>query len=192
MKGILKFSIKDTCEIAILCALAIVLDTFVKIPLRAAGGSLNISALVLFVISLRHGWFKGFVSGAIVYGLITCLIDGYGFNTYPMEYFLAFGATCFLGIFGRYINNNLNKHGINEVLCYLMVGLCVLLWCIIRFFCASIDSVYLYESTWIGAFEYNALYVFLSGLFDVLILFLLLPHIIEINKVYKTTYLSIK
>ena len=36
------FSVRDICEIAIMSALAIVLDRFVKIPIGSTGGSINI------------------------------------------------------------------------------------------------------------------------------------------------------
>ena len=75
MKKTFGFSIKDIAEIAIFSALAIVLDRVVRIPLGATGGSVNISLVPLYVIALRHGWFKSFIAGSIIYGLITCLFD---------------------------------------------------------------------------------------------------------------------
>ena len=72
MKKTFGFTVKDIAEIAILSARAIVLDRVVRIPLGATGGSINISMVPLYVIALRHGWFKSFIAGGIVYGLITC------------------------------------------------------------------------------------------------------------------------
>ena len=54
-----KFSVRDIAEIAVLCALAVVLDKFGKIPIGSTGGSINISTVPLFIIAFRHGWFKG-------------------------------------------------------------------------------------------------------------------------------------
>ena len=92
MKKVFGFTVKDIAEIAILSALAIVLDRLVRIPLGATGGSVNISMVPLYVIALRHGWFKSFIAGGVIYGLITCLFDGYGLICYPLEYFVAFGG----------------------------------------------------------------------------------------------------
>ncbi len=51
-KGLFEFNVRDIVEIAIFCALAIVLDTFVKIPLGATGGSINISMIVIVPLYL--------------------------------------------------------------------------------------------------------------------------------------------
>ena len=72
-------------------AIALSLPWF-KIPIAVNGGSVNISMLPMFVVALRHGPFKGFLASGIVYGMITCLLDAYGINTYPMEYLIGFGT----------------------------------------------------------------------------------------------------
>ena len=76
MKKTFGFTVKDIAEITIFSALAIVLDRLIKIPVGITGGSINISLVPLYVIALRHGWFKSFIAGSIIYGLITCLFDG--------------------------------------------------------------------------------------------------------------------
>ena len=107
-KVLFDFKVADIVEIAILCSLAIVLDTFVKIPLGPSG-SINLSMVPILVIALRHGWFKTLFAGGLVYGLITCLLDGYGIITYPLDYFLGFGSTAVLGLFAEYINKNYRR-----------------------------------------------------------------------------------
>lgn len=185
------FNVRDMVEIAMLCALAIVLDRFLKIPLGPTGGSLNLSMVPIFFINLRHGWFKGFIAGGFVYGLITCLLDGYGMACYPLEYFVAFGASAVLGIFARYINNNFdNKKGI--IISHLLVVLSVAVWATIRFFAASIDSVILYEYTWEAAFIYNLTYVYFSAIAVAVVTCGLLYLIVKLNKMYPTSYLKNK
>lgn len=185
------FNVRDMVEIAMLCALAIVLDRFLKIPLGPTGGSLNLSMVPIFFINLRHGWFKGFIAGGLVYGLITCLLDGYGMACYPLEYFVAFGASAVLGIFARYINNNFdNKKGI--IISHLLVVLSVAVWATIRFFAASIDSVILYEYTWEAAFIYNLTYVYFSAIAVAVVTCGLLYLIVKLNKMYPTSYLKNK
>ena len=73
-KSVFGFSVRDIAEIAILVALALGLDKL-KISVGATGGSVNFAMFPLFVIALRHGPFKGFIAGGIVYGLISCLLD---------------------------------------------------------------------------------------------------------------------
>lgn len=187
-KGLFSFSIKDITEIAIMVALSIAIDRFVRIPIGSTGGSLNISAIPLMVVALRHGPFKAFIASGIVYGLITCLLDGYGIVTYPMEYLVAFGSIAFMGFVAPFLINNFGK-GLNGKLFSIVLLFCAtLLWSTIRFFAASFDSVFIYKYTWEAAFTYNVTYVFPSAALDIILLSLLLVIIFPIFKVYKTTF----
>ena len=81
-----KFSIRDIVEIAVMCAFAVVLDKFVKIPIGATGGSINIASVPLFIVAYRHGWFKGLIASGVVFALITCILDAYGFQSRQVCY----------------------------------------------------------------------------------------------------------
>ncbi|MDY2888225.1 MAG: ECF transporter S component [Candidatus Caccosoma sp.] len=190
MKKIGVVYLRDFVEIALFCAIAIVLDQFVKIPIGAAGGSLNLSAVPLFIIALRHGPIKGFFAGGVVYGVITCLLDNWGFMWYPLDYLLSFGSICILGLFARNINNNFeNKKGTS----YLMTILSIISWGILRFVFTSIDGVILSNDpnmTLIFSMGYNAPYVFSSAAIDLVIVCALLPLIVKINHKFKTMHLS--
>ena len=123
-KATFGFNINDIAEIAILCSLAIVLDQFCKIPLGATGGSINLSMLPLYIIALRHGWFKGFIGGGIIYAVTTCIIDGYGFQFFPLEYFVAYGSVGILGIFANFIYKKFNKNNkYNIIIAYSVLVL---------------------------------------------------------------------
>lgn len=190
-KAIFGFTVHDMAEIAMLCAIAVLLDVFVKIQIGSTGGSLNIAMLPLFIIALRHGWFKGLISGGIVFGLITCLIDDYGIATYPLEYFVSFGAVAILGIFGRYVNQRLIRGDAKKVAsAYGILIACVVAAALIRFFAASIDSVILWDYEWGAAFTYNAPYVFFSAIAVCVILCLMLPTVKMLNNLYPTAYLK--
>ena len=102
-KGLFGFNVHDIVEIAMFVAIALVLDNFLKIPLGASGGSINLAVLPLVLLALRHGWFKGFVAGGIIFGFISCLIDAYGLVTYPLEYFVTFGSIAIVGVFSKLI-----------------------------------------------------------------------------------------
>ena len=140
-KGVFGITLKDLAEIAILCAMAIGLDRL-KIPFPT--GSLNLSCVPLIIIALRHGPFKGFIAGGIVFGIITCLIDGYGFITYPMEYLLAFGAIGVVGFVAPYIIKNFGKSLKHTILSYVFLIVSIAVWMVIRYFCACFDSIVLY------------------------------------------------
>lgn len=189
-KSTFKFTVRDITEIAIFTALAIIFDRFVKIEIGATGGSLNISLVPIFIICLRHGWFKGFVAGGLVYAIICCLLDMYGIQTFPLEYFIAYGSTCLLGLFANYINKNYGKSVAKTIICYVIVAAVIMVWGVIRFFAASIDSVIFYALTFKEAFAYNAGYVFSSAAADAVIMCLLLHFIINLNKIYVTSYLN--
>ncbi len=187
-KGLFYFSIKDITEIAIMVALAIVIDRFVKIPIGSTGGSLNISAIPLMVVALRHGPFKAFIASGIVYGLITCLWDGYGIATYPMEYLVAFGSIAFFGFVSPFLINNFSKNLNGKLFSILLLLCATVIWSTIRFFAASFDSVMIWEYTWPAAFTYNVTYVFPSAALDLILLSLLLVIVFPIFKIYKTTF----
>ena len=188
-KNVFTVNVHDMVEIAMLCALAIVLDRFLKIPLGPTGGSINLSMVPIFFINLRHGWFKGFISGGLVYGLITCLLDGYGLVCYPLEYFVAFGSTCILGVFAKYINNCFSSKT-KIASSYVLVSVCIVLWATIRLFAASIDSVLIYDYDFKAALIYNFSYVYISAIAVIVLTCSLLYLIVRLNKIYPTSYLK--
>lgn len=189
-KGLFGFNVHDIVEIAIMCALAIILDKFLKIPVSSAAGSINLSMLPILILTLRHGWFKGFFAGGIVYGLITCLLDAYGIITYPLDYFLGFGSVALLGLFSKYIALNYGKNGQKTTLCYVFAILGVALWGVARCFASSLSSVLVYEYEWGAAIAYNIPYVFISAAADAILLCLVLYVVNRLNKSFKTSYLK--
>ena len=189
-KGLFGFNVRNIVEIAIFCALAIVLDTFVKIPLGASGGSINISMLPLFVVAIRHGWFKGFFAAGLVYGLITCLLDGYGFVCYPLDYLIGFGSIAIVGLISPFLINNFGKSVKHTIICYLLVILSVSMWATVRFFASSLSSVLVWKYTWSAAFLYNVSYIFISAVADIVLLSLSLYVIVKLNKIYPTDFVK--
>lgn len=187
-KSTFEFNVHDIVEMAMLCALALILDNFLKIPLASTGGSINLAALPLMFIALRHGWFKAFISCGLVYAFLSCLIDGYGFACLFFDYIVAFGSIGFVGVFAKYVNSHFTNKGIFKS--YLLVVSSIVLWAVIRFFACSIDSVILYQYTFKAAFVYNFGYVFISALAVCIATCALLPLIIKLNKVFKTSFLK--
>ena len=185
-KAVFGLNVRDIAEIAMLWGLAIVIDRFIKIPLGATGGSINLAMFPLILIALRHGWFKGFIAGGLIFGLITNLLDGYGLACYPLEYLVAFGSIAIIGVLSPYIY----KLGKNKTLIsILLLSAGVISTGVIRFFAASIDSVILYQYGWIDAFIYNLPYVFISLGVVLALTIILYPVITKLNHTYKTTYI---
>ena len=187
-KGLFGFNVHDIVEIAMFVAIALVLDNFLKIPLGASGGSINLAVLPLVLLALRHGWFKGFVAGGIIFGFISCLIDAYGLVTYPLEYFVTFGSVAIVGAFSKLITTlYTNKKYVLSAL--ILIG-CLLAFSVIRLFAASIDSVLIYEYTFEAAIIYNLSYVFISSGAVCVLSVALLPALIRINKQFPTSFLK--
>ena len=184
------FTVKDLTEISVLVGLALVLDTFVKIPIQIAGGSVNIACVPLFIIALRHGPIKSLIAGGVAFGLLSCLIDGYGFIYYPMEYLIAFGAVSVLGIFGRLIHKLFIKDYKGKLFAILLTICMIFLAGVIRFFSASVDSYIFYHMTWTESFLYQLTYVPASTISCAIVVTLLLPTIILLGKRFKTSYLK--
>ena len=161
-KDVFYFSTRDICEIAILCALAIVFDQFCKIEVGAlGGGSINFAMFPLFIIALRHGWFKGFISGAIIFGLITCAIDANSgsFLAYPLDYFIGFGSVGVVGVFRKLITHddyNVTWHS------YAFATVAALAAYLVRFIAATLDGMILYGENFVGSVVYNSTYLWPS------------------------------
>ena len=189
-KGLFKLSVRDIVEIALFCAIAVVLDTFVKIPLGVTGGSINIAMVPIFIIALRHGPVKGFFAGGIVFGLLTAIIDGYGMATYPFDYLVPFGmAGLLVGLTSTYVHKNFLKSTLGSIISIIMISVAVALFAATRLFSSAINSVIIYEYTYKDGLVYGLTYIPLSALFSGIFLIALLPTIITVSKI-KTSYIS--
>lgn len=186
------YTTQDICEEAILIALAVVLDSFVKFKVQAEGGSIGFAAIPLFIISIRHGAYKGFVASAIMFGLITCMIDGYGFQTYPFDYFIGFGGYCLVGLFFNlfkvfYKNKPHDDNYKNYEFLYSALGVTV--GCIaamaVRYIGSTTSSMVLYGYELVPALVYNSTYIPLTMLINWVAVLLLLKPILMLNKRHK-------
>ena len=158
-KSLFKFSVRDMCEIAIMCALAIAIDQLLNIKIGANGGSISFSCLPLFIISYRHGWFKGLIASGVVFALITCILDAYGFQFFFFEYFIAFGSIAIGGLFGPMIFKTYNRKGVlAKILAIELVILTVCIFFIIRTLAATADSMIFYKYDLAASLIYNLSY----------------------------------
>lgn len=177
--GLNQMSVKDIAEDGILIAMAFILN-FLKISLGSSGGSINFQMLPLFLIALRHGPSHGLIAGGIVYGLLTCLTDGYGFATYPFDYLIGFGSVMVLGFFKDLIlpkdAQNYNVKG--EI--FIAIG-CVL-GTMVRFIGSTASSMIIYSYELVPAMEYNVLYIAPSGAVAMVALMALYGPIVKLNR----------
>lgn len=174
-----KFSTKDIAESGVLIAAALALN-FIRLFPAPTGGSVNLQMLPLFILAIRKGPIKAFVGCGIVYGLISCLTDGYGFATFPFDYLLGIGSTAILGLFSKQIlNENIDNYNFKGEL-FLLIG--VALATIMRFVAATISSMLIYDYEIVPAMIYNVGYIFISGAIAVAVIMALYGPIAKINK----------
>ena len=173
----LKYSVREIVESAMLVALAIVLDLDgLKIRTGVNGGSISFTMIPLIILAIRIGPLKGFLGIGVVYGLITCLKDGWGIEYYPFDYLLGYGSLAIIGFFRKTI---LDKNKPWKGIVFLVLG--VILGVSFRFVFACVDGVILAELDWVGSMAYNALYIPLSGVVSLAAMLLLYKPLQLIN-----------
>ncbi len=172
----MKYTIKDITEIGILVGLALVLNLPVfSIHIMPNAGSISFTMIPLFIIALRKSWWKTLIATALIYGVFACLMDGYGFQTYPLDYMLAYGSITLVSLVRKPIFEK--KPGI----IYLIVSAVIAI--LLRILFATIDGVWLYNFTFLASFIYNATYISITGAISLGILLLLYkPLQLIINK----------
>ncbi|MDR0831937.1 MAG: energy-coupled thiamine transporter ThiT [Bacillales bacterium] len=173
------FTLLDITEIAILVAIAIVLDTLGQLKIHITGGSIGFAMVPLFLIALRHDFYKSFIAIGIVFGLSTLLLDGYGFNPLMIlfDYVLGFGSLAVLSFFRPLIFKQQNK-----VIPYVFITIGILIGGLLRFIFSSISSMLVYEASFTEAIIYQSAYIPLSILLCLIIINLLHPTIMFLNK----------
>lgn len=175
----IKFSTKDIAEIGVLIAAALVLN-FIRLFPAPTGGSVNLQMLPLFILAIRKGPTKAFIGCGIVYGLISCLTDGYGLATYPFDYLLGIGSTAVLGQFSKQIlREDAESYNFKGEL-FIFIG--VTLATTLRFLAGTISSMVLYDYDFVPAALYNVGYVFISGGISLVIVMALYGPILMINR----------
>ena len=174
-------TVREIVEEGVLISLAFVLN-FIKIPIGPTGGSINFQMLPLMIIALRHGPEHGFVAGGIIYGLLTCLTDGYGFACYPFDYLIGFGSVAVMGLFRKFIfGKDQTNYNFKGILFILLAGL---LSTLVRYIGSNVSSIVVYGYTLKAALEYNAFYIPLSGLVATLAFVAMYRPLIKINQHY--------
>ena len=172
-----QMTIRDIAEDGMLIAMALILN-FIKIPIGATGGSINLQMLPLFLIALRHGPLQGFIASGIIYGFISCLADVYPLSCYPFDYLIGFGGTAAIGIFSNLILKDKTDYNASGELFIFLGGV---LGTLIRWFGSTLSSVINYGTTFTEGLAYNIIYVLPSGLITTVILMVLYGPIIKVN-----------
>lgn len=172
-----KISIYDICEMAILIALALILDKL-KIQIGTNGGSINLSAIPLIIISIRKGFLKGLISSSIVFGILSCIFDGYGLQFLPFDYILAFSGYSLVGLFNGLLEKKISG---KEKRLFISITFGCILSFLIRIISHSLSSIIFYKFTILESLIYNFTYVSISSALCFAVLIALIKPIIVIN-----------
>ncbi len=184
----IKYTVQEICETAILVGLAVVLDQFVKIPVQANGGSISFAPVPLFIIAIRYGGFKGFIASGLIFGLITCLLDGYGFQCFPFDYFVALSGYGLIGVmvnlFNKFNKEKKNSKQFGLTIAGVIVG--GILATVVRYFGHMVSGFILYAPiSFVDNFIYQSTYVPLTMVVSIAVMCVLVGPIMLINRVYK-------
>lgn len=177
------FTIKDIVECAMLIAFALVLDIAIfKIKLTLTGGSISFIMVPLLILCLRQGFTKGFISCGIVYGILACIFDNYGFFTYPFDYLLGFGLLCFIGTFKNIIlPKDSNKITVKGVI-FLVIGVVGAVF--LRLIASTISGMVFYGLNLWGSFVYQITYIGPSLAIALVSMLLLYKPLLLINRLF--------
>ncbi len=173
------FTISDIVEIAMLVSLAIVLDLAIfKFKIVPNGGSISFAMVPLMIIALRKGFVKGFISLGVVYGLLDCLIDGYGIITYPLDYLLGFGLLALIGLFSKFIFNREKKVTVKGCI-FILIG--VIVGCAGRTLASTLSGVFLYDMSFFESMVYQLTYIGPSAVLVLILMYVLYKPLLIIN-----------
>lgn len=184
LNGENEYSIRDIVESAMLIAMAIGLDLpGLKIRIGVNGGSISFTMVPLFILALRLGTLKGFIGCGVIYGTITCVLDGWGFYSFPFDYLLGYGAITAVSLFRKQIINDEAKFTVKGVV-FLVAGVVIAI--ALRLLAATLSGMIYYETPFIESLSYNASYVLPSGGICVVVLLLLYKPFLVVNKKFPT------
>lgn len=173
--------IRTIAEDGIFIAAAFVLS-YIKIPMQTNGGSVNFQMLPLLIIALRRGPLHGFVASGIVYGLLTCLTDGYGFATYPFDYLIGFGSAGVMGFFSPLILGEEQKsYNLKGIIFIVVAGV---ISTFVRFVGSTTSSMVIYDYPFDAAVVYNAIYIPVSGGIAIAVLCALYGPFVRLNRMF--------
>lgn len=170
-------SVGEIAENGILIAMAFGLN-FIKLPIQVQG-SVNFQMLPLMIIALRRGPASGLICGGILFGLLTCLTDGYGFACYPFDYLIGFGSVAVMGFFRPFIfGQNQKGYNFKGEAFLLLAGI---LSTFVRFVGGTVSSILIYNTTFVAALIYNVGYISLSGILALAVLMAIYGPLVKVN-----------
>ena len=173
-----KLTIREITELGIFVALAIVLDIPVfKFKIGPNGGSISFVLIPLFIIAIRHNWWKTLIAASIIYSPIACAIGGNGWQSFIFDYALSYGSIFLISLVRNKILSE-NKSS------YIYLIISVLIFTLSRYIFTCISSMIFYSSNFTQALLYNVTYVPISSAIGLVTLLVLLKPLKIVNEKY--------
>jgi len=168
-------------EIALTAALSAVLSLFaVRLPINFAGGTISLSMVPIFVLSLRRGLWPGVIAG-VLFGCADLLIEPFFVAPVQvaLDYGVAFGAVGLAGLgcgaYQRALRTSSARAAVVAVPFMLLGGLG-------RFAAAWLSGVVFFgqnapagQPVWLYSFIYNISYVAPSVAISIVLALAVLP-----------------
>ncbi len=148
----LRLHIRQMVYVGMLVGITIVLDLVFKFYQQANGGSINLAMVGLVLIALSFSWWQTWFAIAIVFGILSSILDGY-FVYYVFDYGLALSGFIIISLFRETI---LNRHGFKSFVILIMTFTVAFGW---RLSMHVISGVLYFEVDWLGSWIYNITYL---------------------------------
>lgn len=175
-------SVKEMVEMALLLALAVVLDlTGIKI------GHASFTMVPLFILAYRHGPIKSAIVIGLIYAVINMAFDSWAMDPIFLvfDYILGFGSIALAGLFTKKSFNKSSKHWNN----IMWLSISIILCSIIRILCSSISGMIVYEMSFGTSLWANfSIYVGWDCLLAFVAMLILYPTILIINNRFPTNF----
>ncbi|MCP8618113.1 energy-coupled thiamine transporter ThiT [Salirhabdus salicampi] len=166
-------------EIAIFSGLAILLDIIsgaLTGRFWPQGGSVSIGMLPILIMAFRWGLKGGLLTG-FIFGLLDLIIAGSIYHPVQafIDYFLAFTAVGFAGLFAAHVKSGIKEGKPGKWLTYIVIG--TLLGGLLRFFFHWVSGIVFFgeyapegQPVAIYSLVYNGFYMVFSILFCIILL----------------------
>ncbi len=160
------FTTEEITRMAMLIAIAIVLDLVFKFYQQANGGSINLAMVGLTLIALSFPFWKAWIAIALGFAILTALLDGF-FAYLIFDYIFALSGFALLAIIRPWMKL---KKTVGTWISFTGLFIIAGAW---RYLMHVISGVLFFETDWVGSMVYNITYIGPSWLISYVILSLL-------------------
>jgi thiamine transporter ThiT len=160
------FTTEEITRMAMLIAIAIVLDLVFKFYQLANGGSINLAMVGLTLIALSFPFWKAWIAIAICFALLSAIFDGY-FAFLIFDYVFALSGFAIISIIRPFMKE---KPSFANWISFSGLFFMAVSW---RYIMHVISGILFFQTDFIGSLIYNITYIGPSFFLSYMILLLL-------------------